>query len=641
VRVDAYSSRVERQRPIVLAAALAAVALVCIGPASARTDATLDLRALHADLLRAHAASDESAKLDFQLAKPGAPAQSTRVVVEARSEAAVRAAVRRVGGTVEAAAEGLVQARVPHGALVSLAQDPAVRRVRPPAIPVPFGTGEGVVATNASAWHAKGFTGAGVKIAIIDTGFGGYAQKQAAGELPASVVPVDFCSGRLDGAVHGTAVAEIVADEAPGAQLYLICMDSEVTLAQAEQYARQAGAAVITMSVGFFNTWSGDGKGPAGTPDGAVADARAAGILWINAAGNEAQNHWGGTYNDPVGAGFTSFSPSGDVSNTVRVPGGVTLCVFLRWDEWPISDVDYDVALYDENARRFVARSVGDQRVHKDPPAEEACYTALAGARTIGIMISNSPPASRTPAMDLFIESFGPALTPEYLTADRSVADPAASANALGVGAVCWQSAALEPFSSHGPTIDGRVKPDLVAPDGVTSTVYGAFASCGTGGFLGTSASAPHVAGAAALVKQAFPTFTPQQLQDFLVRNASDLGPAGPDNLFGGGELHLPAPDVPPTAQALNARGKVRTVATLSFRVSDDNGETREEVTLYRASTLLTTIQVPFASASKDGEVHSARWRVPAKRASYRFCVVATDRGGNASERSCAPIRVS
>jgi subtilisin family serine protease len=629
------------QRLASIALVVAALTLLAAAPGAARTDATFNLQAMHASLWEAHANSGETRKLDWRLALASRLRQTSTVVLETGSPSAARAAVVGAGGRVQASAAGLVQARVPNRALISLSKSSAVRRVRPPAKPVPLGTGEGVAATNAATWHAKGFTGAGVKIAIIDTGFGELAQKQAEGEIPASAVPVDFCSGHVNGGVHGTAVAEIVADEAPGAQLYLICMDSEVTLAQAEQYARQAGASVITMSVGFFNTWRGDGKGPVGTPDAAVADARSGGILWINAAGNEAQNHWGGTYNDPSGQGFHSFSPTGDVSNTVRLAGGATMCVFLRWDDWPVSDVDYDVALYDENARRWLDRSVGDQRVNKDPPAEQACYSALAGARTVGIMISRGPGPPRTPAMDLFMETVGPPVTPEYVSPARSLADPAASAGALGVGAVCWQSGALEAFSSQGPTIDGRVKPDLTAPDGVTSSIFGAFAFCGTSGFLGTSAAAPHVAGAAAVVKQAFPTFTPTQLQDFLVSHAQDLGPAGPDNLFGAGELLLPAPDLPPTAEALPARAKLKKLATLQFRVTDDGGETREEVTVYKAAKLVTTIAVPFASASTNGDVHSAKWRAPAKKGSYRFCVVATDHGGNASAQSCAPIRLS
>lgn len=629
----------QRQRPLVLAAV--ALALVSIGPASARTDSGLDLRALRQALLRAHAASGQTGRLDHRLANPALLGRTSRVVLETRSPAAAREAVLRAGGKVEATAGGLVQASVPSRALVRLSQDPAVRRVRTPATPVPLGDiGEGVAATNAGAWHARGLNGTGVKIAVIDTGFGGFAAKQAAGSLPTSAIPVDYCGGRLDGSRHGTAVAEIVADEAPGAQLYLICMDSEVTLARAETHAKQVGADVITMSVGFFNTWRGDGKGPAGTPDAVVADARAAGILWVNAAGNEALNHWGGTYDDPARTGFTSFSPSGDVTNTVRLPGGVTLCAYLRWDEWPTSDVDYDLALYDENARRWLSRSIGDQRVHHDPPVEQVCYTAAAGARTVGIMISGGPESTRAPAMDLFIQSIGFPVTPEYLSAARSVADPAASPSALGVGAVCWQSNALEPFSSQGPTIDGRLKPDLVAPDGVSSSVYGPFAMCGFGGFVGTSAAAPHVAGAAALVKQGFPSFKAQQLQDYLLDHATDLGAPGRDNLFGAGGLALPTPDLAPTVQALNARAKLGAQAALQFRVADDTGEAREQVNVYRATKLLTTIAVPFGSAPQAGAVRAARWRVPEHRAAYRFCVVATDRAGNASERSCAPIRL-
>ena len=70
------------------------------------------------------------------------------------------------------------------------------------------------------AWHAKGFTGKGVKVAVIDAGFAGLAERQAAGEVPANAVTQDFCGGssRRIGARDG--VAEIVHEIAPDAQLY-------------------------------------------------------------------------------------------------------------------------------------------------------------------------------------------------------------------------------------------------------------------------------------------------------------------------------------------------------------------------------------------------------------------------------------
>jgi subtilisin family serine protease len=108
----------------------------------------------------------------------------------------------------------------------------------------------------------------------------------------------------------------------------------------------------------------------------------------------------------------------------------------------------------------------------------------------------------------------------------------------MAVGAICWQTDALESFSSQGPTIDNRVKPDIAGQDRTSSSVYGGAAGC-TGGFPGTSASAPHVAGAAALVAEANPGFTPAQIQTFLESRALDRGAAGKDNQFGWGRLWL------------------------------------------------------------------------------------------------------
>ena len=70
-------------------------------------------------------------------------------------------------------------------------RDPAVAYVRPPLPHVAdvVVNGEEVGASNAVALQAAGISGTGAKVAIVDLGFGGLAQRQADGEIPSSAVP--------------------------------------------------------------------------------------------------------------------------------------------------------------------------------------------------------------------------------------------------------------------------------------------------------------------------------------------------------------------------------------------------------------------------------------------------------------------
>jgi hypothetical protein len=120
------------------------------------------------------------------------------------------------------------------------------------------------------------------------------------------------------------------------------------------------------------------------------------------------------------------------------------------------------------------------------------------------------------------------------VVAAGSLLIPADNPDAITVGAVPWSSPdTIEPFSSQGPTDDGRTKPDLVGPDRVSGATYG------PSGFAGTSAASPHVAGAATLVKYAFPADTPAQVKGFLEGRAVPLGAPGKDNIYGSGRLSL------------------------------------------------------------------------------------------------------
>lgn len=78
----------------------------------------------------------------------------------------------------------------------------------------------------------------------------------------------------------------------------------------------------------------------------------------------------------------------------------------------------------------------------------------------------------------------------------------------------------LASFSSRGPvTVSWEIKPDIVAPGvAIESTVPGGYMA-----LAGTSMSAPHVAGAAALLKQAHPEWTPEQIKSALMTTAKHL----------------------------------------------------------------------------------------------------------------------
>ena len=114
------------------------------------------------------------------------------------------------------------------------------------------------------------------------------------------------------------------------------------------------------------------------------------------------------------------------------------------------------------------------------------------------------------------------------------VGQPARCSNFMAVAAVD-RNRRLADFSSRGPEdLCAECGVEISAPGvSVRSTIPG-------GGYerqSGTSMACPHVAGAAALLKQLHPTWTPARIRDHLKATASDLGVPGDDVEFGAGLL--------------------------------------------------------------------------------------------------------
>ena len=92
-------------------------------------------------------------------------------------------------------------------------------------------------------------------------------------------------------------------------------------------------------------------------------------------------------------------------------------------------------------------------------------------------------------------------------------------------------------FSLIGPSIcdNTTIKPDVVAPGEQFFSTVGSASGGGYGSVRGTSFSAPLAAGVAALLKQHNPELPPDEIHNALRNSATDLGIAGPDNLYGWG----------------------------------------------------------------------------------------------------------
>ncbi|MFN2520220.1 MAG: S8 family serine peptidase [Candidatus Limnocylindria bacterium] len=439
--------------------------------------------------------------------------------------------IRRHGGTVRGSYLDLLDARVPLSALAGIAAESGDAYIHAPTeYFADVAVSEAVVSTNAQAWQTAGLTGSGVKIAVIDGGFAGLAARQLAGDLPPGMPQVDYCDGAFATATqHGTAVAELIHKMAPSAQLLLVCTTGTVSLGLAKDYAKAQGVDIINFSRG---STAGRGDGTS-VSERIVADARASGILWVNAAGNYGRKHWSGVFRDD-GNGFNVFE-NGNDRNGLRIATGATSCVTMKWDSWPTTSLDYDLYLVRDADSAVVAGSVGTQ-TGTQPPLEELCYTNASANEYHSLYIAHHS-GTGSPRIDVSIDLSG---ILQLSNPAGSITLPATSPASFSVGAMCWQARTIAAYSSQGPTIDGRTKPDIAGPSSVSTGTYGAFTGCDDGsGFPGTSSAAPNVAGAAALVKQANPSFTATQLETFLESRALDLGPPGKDDVFGFGALAL------------------------------------------------------------------------------------------------------
>jgi len=528
--------------------------------------------------------------------------------------------------------------------------------------PIALGDLPNATGTRSSAGLLTGSTG-GI------TGQSFQANRDLEGLPPASP-PCGFPGAGAE----GTALLEIVHDIAPGAQLAFANADTDLAFNQAVNFLASSNDVVVD-DLGFFG-FAYDGTSPVSANTASALNNPANRIrAYVTSVGNDATGHYLGSYANS-GTDISSipgvansghahlFQGSGDTTDvlglgsqpydSIILPTSGEVAIFLTWDDaFGRSGNNYDLYLVQQSTGRVVARSIDVQAGAQDP-LEAIDFTNRGPSDTFRIIVQNVRDAAAPRTLNLFLfepecAQDGPRLLASgrherhnYNTVSRSVSaqsDAGGSpVSVISVGAVCSASAAaagafsgslapdescndrahqtIEFFSSRGPTLDGRLKPDISAIDGVGVTAAGNFENP----FFGTSAAAPHVAGEAALVLQGAsclisgatgapdPVSARTNVRNMILAGATAISDAGPDNTFGAGlanvfasvQKTLPVLSGPPTLVVSgNAPGGASlSPARLGFSDPNQCPLTRLSWTGGCGSSPAASLTCPFGTSS-------------------------------------------
>lgn len=503
----------------------------------------------------------EQAARDYGLLNTANEVLLTLVLAD-QNTAPVEAKITEVGGRVVASYENVIEMAISLDAVSVAAQNNPVAQLaafssvqqikitRRMGVTRPYAPGmttdilraqmapvvsEGVKVIGADQWHAAGLKGNGVKVGVIDLGFAGYEQLLGQ-ELPATVQARSFTSTKDitgGGEVHGTACAEIVHAVAPEAEIFIANIDSTAGMGQATNWMISQGVTIISASFGSQGTTRGDGSGVSAK---VVDNARAKGVLFVAAAGNEGNEHYASIYTDTDGNGWHEFAPGKEF---LKISVGSALDVRMRWDAWTGTPTNLDLYLFSADGKQYLdsSRNVQVAGASVDPVETLIFPLDRQFQRQTYQLRIRAVGAVSPVKLELFVANS----ETQLFTPAGSLSTPGDSKGALTVGATNYKNTQLEDFSSQGPTADNRVKPDITAPDRVTTASY-TKENPSDPSFPGTSAATPHVAGAAALVSGRLGTTNPDMIQQFLTQHTLDTEDPGVDPKSGSGDLRLGAP---------------------------------------------------------------------------------------------------
>ncbi|AYL98816.1 S8 family serine peptidase [Mucilaginibacter celer] len=276
-----------------------------------------------------------------------------------------------------------------------------------------------------------------------------------------------------------------------------------------------------------------------------------------------------------------------------------------EWNGLPGDSVDYNFGFYDAKTANWdkiaynapyylIVASAGNSREENGPPVGQTYYGYK--SRTDQTMVSKGArPAgiSNNDGYDI-------------------ISTTGNSKNGITVGAVYpllygpknRTDVTIAPFSSWGPTDDGRIKPDLVA-DGVNVLSVGIDNTTSYLTLSGTSMASPNVTGSLYLLQEYYAKknngafMRSATLKGLVCHTAFDAGNVGPDYIYGWGLLNMTA-----AAQAITDNGGKSTVSEKTLA----QGQTQTYNVIASGSTLLAaTISWtdPEGTATAEGVINS------------------------------------
>ncbi len=422
------------------------------------------------------------------------------------------------------------------------------------------------------AQDTLGFTGEGVRVAVMDTGIdydnpalgGDGVTRSDSSQFPnsrvvaghdfvgdafnasgsgAALVPnpdsrPDDCNGHgshvagivgADGTVAGGSIKGVAPGVAFGAYRVFGCVGSttaDIMIAAMER-ALADDMDILNMSIGSaFQTWP---QYPTAAASDALVDA---GVVVVASIGNSGANGVLSAGAPGVGnkvIGVASYDNSHISALTFDTPGrtGIPYLPIASVPDPPTSGTVQQPIVH-------VGRGCNADTYLGDPSGKIALirrgvctfnekYARAVTAGAIGVIIANSSPGLFAGGGVVDRGAFLVGIS--QADGDFLVANPQSSLTwtANRINAVNPTGGLISSFSSYGLNAELTAKPDIGAPGGLIRSAY-PLELGGAAIISGTSMSSPHVAGAAALLMESRPSLQTERYRDVLQNSADPKG---------------------------------------------------------------------------------------------------------------------